>query len=67
MQMIKKFDKVSHVKDTNLKGVVVHVDENLKDITTCNIAWGCNTVEEALAVDISETDIQWTNKLIVLE
>lgn len=65
--MIKKYDKVCHVKDTNLKGIVVHVDNNLKDITTCNVVWDCNTVEEALAVSINNSDIQWTNKLIVLE
>lgn len=62
--MINLFDKVEHVKDGSVKGIVVHVDDNLKGTTTCRVAWGVETQEEAEKMPVEDTDIQWTNKLI---
>lgn len=62
--MVNLYDVVTHIKDNELKGVVVQIDENLEDITTCRVAWDCLTKEDALSC--KETDVQWTNKLVVV-
>lgn len=62
--MVKLYDVVNHIKDNDMKGIVIHIDDNLEDITTCRVAWDCLTKEEALAC--KETDVQWTNKLVVV-
>ncbi len=46
-------DRVRHVKEPNLTGVVVAVDENLEGVTTCEVSWDGDT----------GTDVQWTNRL----
>jgi hypothetical protein len=50
-------DRVCHVKDDTLIGVITEIDDNLPDITTCRVLWAGET----------ETDIQWTNKLVLVE
>ena len=47
-------DRVSHIKDGSLVGVVVHIDRNFAHHTTCNVLWD----------GYLEDDIQWTNKLL---
>lgn len=54
--MLKKSDRVVHIKDNSLFGTVVEVDNNLRDITTCKVIWDDDKEQEP--------DIQWTNKLI---
>ena len=58
-------DTVCHVKDTAASGLVTEIDADydLGDVTTCRVAWGAKSLEEALAFPRDDQDIQWTNKL----
>lgn len=60
-------DSVFHIKDVGgMKGVVFEIDadHDLGDVTTCRVAWGAKDIDDALKFPRSETDVQWTNKLI---
>lgn len=65
--MINVKDKVSLIKEHDCVGYVVQVDHNLKDITTCRVVWGLDSLEDSLRsfnAFPDDSDIQWTNKLI---
>lgn len=64
--MVEYGDKVTHIKDDSLNGVVIDVDDNLIDVTTCLVVWGVETLEEALKLK-DDADIQWTNKLMTID
>lgn len=49
--------RVEHKGDPGIFGTVIHIDENLYDITTCSVVW-----DDA---DEGVVSIQWTNKLIL--
>ncbi len=51
---ITEGDRVRHIKDSSMSGIVTHIDRNLPHPTTCNVHWDG---------DLDE-DIQWTNKLV---
>lgn len=59
------WDRVCHIRDPELKGICTEIDEDcdLGDVTTCRVAWGASSIEEAQATPREDTDIQWTNKL----
>lgn len=46
-------DRVCHIKEQGLQGVVTKIDRNLPHPTTCNVKWDGDDF----------IDIQWTNKL----
>ena len=50
--------RVCHIKD-GAEGEVISVDDNLEYPTTCQVIWDDDTSKVP--------DIQWTNKLTVLE
>lgn len=50
-------DRVCHRRDETLVGVVVAVDRNLPDVTTCSVMWD----------DSCEGDVVWTNKLLLID
>lgn len=58
-------DVVCHQAETDAHGIVTELDSDhdLGGVTTCRVAWGANTWEEAMAVPREDQDIQWTNKL----
>ena len=58
MYGVKVGDRVQHVKDIGIMGTVLHIDDNLIGVTTCEILWD-DSIDGA-------TDIQWTNKLVVV-
>lgn len=50
-------DRVFLIKQPSLKGEVVAIDSNLPNLTTCEVLWcGYHNI-----------DVQWTNKLEVLD
>lgn len=50
-------DRIEHRRDASLRGTIQHIDCNLPDITTCEVEWDdCP----------GQTDVQWTNKLVVI-
>jgi hypothetical protein len=56
--------KVEHIGDDRCVGIVKHIDENLKNITTCNVVW--IKIDRRQYTDTDNTkhwDIIWTNKL----
>jgi len=59
---LKIGDRVHHVKDTDSVGKVVYIDFNLilagREVTTCLVLWDG---------EVDEADIQWTNKLGLIE
>lgn len=65
MNDLKLFDTVQHIKDDSITGIITHIDDNLKDVTTCNVAWNVKNIDEAIVKHSnSDVDIQWTNKLV---
>lgn len=50
-------DKVIHYKDKDVVGVITNIDTNMPHPTSCEVCWEDNP---------NELDIQWTNKLIVV-
>jgi len=54
---VKEGDIVSHYRDYTLIGVVKLIDYNLPHPTTCTVLWSGDNI----------SDIQWTNKLVVIE
>jgi hypothetical protein len=55
-------------KDRAVEGIVKHIDENLTDVTTCNVCWtkwGGKEFKDS--ENQEEWDIQWTNKLEVID
>lgn len=69
MDEFKIGKKVELKRDPEWTGFIMQVDdENITfDQTTCLIVWGVESYEEAQMVDRSEWDIQWTNKLCVID
>jgi len=59
-------DTVCHVKDSEMRGIATELDagHDLGGVTTCRIAWGAVSIEDAMATPRSDQDIQWTNKLV---
>lgn len=59
-------DFVTHVGDNATGGIVTELDADydLGGVTTCRVAWGAATFEEAMATPRDDQDIQWTNKLV---
>lgn len=53
---MKVGDRVVLSKETSSSGTVVHVDDNLEDITTVRVKWD----------DTGDIDTQWSNKLMAL-
>lgn len=60
-------DKVCHVKDHSVFGICTQLDSDydLGGITTCGVVWGVESLNDAMDTSLDETDIQWTNKLIL--
>lgn len=58
-------DTVCHISDQSLIGVVTKIDRNLPHPTTCNVRWNDNS-DNLPMDDLSDDDIQWTNKLVLL-
>ena len=55
-------------KDRTSKGIIKHIDENLLNVTTCNVCWikwGGKSFEDS--DNHEDWDVQWTNKLEVIE
>lgn len=70
--MFKIGSKVAHIKEPESIGFIVQIDNNLEnEKTTCRVVWGVSNFDSAISVyfsyDISSYDIQWTNKLILIE
>lgn len=61
-------DRVSHIKDNDLHGIVTELDgdHDLGGVTTCRVVWGAYSVEDAMSTPRDDQDIQWTNKLILV-
>jgi len=59
-------DTVNHIKGDELPGIVTELDSDhdLGGVTTCRVAWGATSLEEAMATPRADQDIQWTNKLV---
>ena len=55
---------VHHVKVFHEAGVVVSIDRNLRDVTTCTVAWGYKSLNEVRASQGVCLDTVWTNKLV---
>lgn len=50
-------DRVEYQREASAHGTIRHIDCNLPDITTCEVEWDdCP----------GQSDIQWTNKLVVI-
>ena len=62
-------DTACHVKDYSLTGIVVEIDTEYDQggVTTCRVAWGASSLEEAKSFPREDQDIQWTNKLVRVE
>jgi len=62
-------DTVALKREPEPSGIIVMIDHDhsIGDVTTCEIVWGVETLEEALSRPATERDIQWTNKLYPLE
>ena len=55
---LKIGSRVYHEKDDpSSQGIVISIDTNLSDITTCRVLWD----------DTHTPDVQWTNKLVVVK
>ena len=50
-------DKVIHVKEPDVFGKVISIDESLIDVTTCEVVWDD---------DPYNVDVQWTNKIRIV-
>lgn len=62
--------KVNHVKDVGGEsGFVIEIDSDhdLGDVTTCRVVWGAKDFDEAKALPKEDSDVQWTNKLVLAE
>jgi hypothetical protein len=60
--------KVTMKKDRTIEGIVKHIDENLMNVSTCNVCWtlwGGKVFQDS--DNQEDWDIQWTNKLEVIE
>lgn len=62
-------DLVCHIGDDAMEGIVTELDADydLGGVTTCRVAWGATSMEEAQAMPREDQDIQWTNKLILAD
>ena len=62
-------DEVTHKRDDSLTGFVMELDSkhDLGDVTTCRVVWGALSFEEAKDVPYAHQDIQWTNKLDIVD
>jgi len=62
-------DLVCHIGDDAMAGIVTELDADydLGGVTTCRVAWGATSMEEAKAIAREDQDVQWTNKLILAE
>jgi hypothetical protein len=49
-------DRVEHIRDEGSRGTILSIDENMPDVTTCNVLW-----------DDRGKDIVWTNKLRLID
>lgn len=60
-------DLVCHIGDNAMEGIVTELDADydLGGVTTCRIAWGASSMEEAMMIAREDQDVQWTNKLIL--
>lgn len=59
-------DRVTHCKGGE-PGIVTELDSahDLGGVTTCRVAWGADSLEDALATPREDQDVQWTNKLVL--
>ncbi len=60
-------DRVCHSRDSNLEGVIVALDSDVGGLTTCSVVWGATSLDDALAAPHCDRDVQWTNKLVLLQ
>lgn len=61
-------DAVVHIREQEAdQGILIEIDadHDLGDVTTCRVMWGCSSLEEALSHPREDSDIVWTNKLVV--
>jgi ABC-type proline/glycine betaine transport system substrate-binding protein len=62
--------RVEHIKDRGgVVGVVIEIDadHDLGEVTTCRVMWDCQSLEQALGLLREDSDIVWTNKLVLAE
>jgi hypothetical protein len=52
-----------------MAGIVTEldVDYDLGGVTTCRVVWGAETIEDATETPRADQDIQWTNKLVLVQ
>jgi hypothetical protein len=63
-------DSVTHVKEPyGPKAFVTEIDadHDLGGVTTCRVVWNAMTWDEAKNSPREDSDIQWTNKLTVVD
>lgn len=62
-------DAVCHIGDNAMEGIVTELDADydLGGVTTCRVVWDAASVADAMATPRDDQDVQWTNKLVLVE